>query len=60
MLKTMCTLDGASLRLLHESFDAIDRVYVGLLRCPQCGAEYLDTRRPQESRPQQLTLPGVE
>jgi hypothetical protein len=60
MLKTTCTLDGASLQLVDETFDLIDRVYVGILRCPQCGTEYVDSRKPHETRLEQLRLPEVE
>jgi uncharacterized Zn finger protein (UPF0148 family) len=57
MLATTCTIDGAPLTLLRESFDEIDRVYVGVLVCPTCGRTWMDQRKSTQSRPGQMGLP---
>lgn len=57
MMATTCTIDGAPLTLLRESFDDIERVYVGVLVCPTCGRTWMDQRKPTQIRAGQMVLP---
>lgn len=41
---------GGSLELLREVFDEISKVFVGTLVCTHCRAQYVDTRRRNQSR----------
>jgi len=50
LMATVCSVCGEDLKLQHETFDAIDRVFVGRLRCPHCKRTYLDQRKPTEQR----------
>jgi|SRR6185295_8380343 len=49
-MATVCSVCGGVLALQHETFDAIDEVYVGRLRCVDCDRTYLDQRKSTETR----------
>lgn len=56
--RTLCTKCGANnLRFVCESFDAIDRVYVGTVVCCLCGASLLYSRKGTEPLPDYTAEP---
>lgn len=50
----VCTVCGAELVLRRETFDKQAGVYVGDLKCPDCGRRYLDQR--QRSHPRKAAV----
>ena len=51
MSLVVCPACGAGLNLLGETWDEPSRTFVWSLACPDCRAEYLEPRRPHETRP---------
>jgi len=51
--RTVCSrCDSTNLKFVCESFDAIDRIYVGTVLCRACAATLLYSRRSSEPLPQ--------
>jgi len=59
---TACRVCGGPLQLHDETFDAIDRAFVGLLQCSACGEQYLevDHRKGTRMQPEPTTPPQTE